>query len=75
MWIVFIATLLNGWQYEPSGLPTALETKHGWVLAGNVDPLSSTTLVSHHATILSDDGLLHQFWKVEEPPLEGPVFY
>ena len=67
---IFVAALLNGRQHGPPGLPTALETVFGWVLAGNAASLSSFNHVSHHATLLSVDDLLRKFWEVEEAPLD-----
>ena len=66
---MFVTTLLYGWRSGPPGFPTALETEFGWVLAGNADPLSSTSdLVSHHVFLSSGDDLLRQFWEAMEPP-------
>ena len=67
---IFVAALLNGRRHSPPGLPTALETMFGWVLAGNAASLSSINLVSHHATLLSSDDLIRKFWEVEEAPVD-----
>ena len=64
---IFIAALLNGQRHSPPGLPTALETVFGWVLAGNC---CFTLFNHHHATLLSGDDLLRKFWEVEEAPLD-----
>ena len=67
---IFIAALLIGQRHGSPGLPTALETVFGWVLAGNAASLSSINLVSHHATLLSSDDLIRKFWEVEEAPVD-----
>ena len=51
---IFIAALRKGWRSGPPELPTALETEFGWVLAGNICPLSSSAdLISHHVNIFA----------------------
>ena len=68
---VFIATLLHGRRQGPPGTPFALETEFGWVLAGNIDPLSTSQVTSYHATVTTGDEILQRFWQLEETPPES----
>ena len=47
--------------------PVAFETKFGWVLAGrtNTSIPSHQGITSHHVAVVSDDDLLHKYWKIE----------
>ena len=72
---VFVSSLLHGRRSGALGSPTALETKFGWVLAGDTHGNVSLPVqhVSHHTTALAGDDMLRKFWELEETPSE-PVF-
>lgn len=64
---IFSDVLLHGRWHGPPGSPTALETRFRWVIAGAVEcEAPQTQLVSNHATTVSTDDLLRQFWETEE---------
>ena len=71
----FVAVLLDGRRSGLPGSPVAFETKLGWVLAGNTDlPSTENTIVTYHASVLTGDDLLREFWELKEnssgkPPL------
>ena len=72
---VFVSSLLHGRRSGALDSPTALETKFGWVLAGDTHGNVSLPVqhVSHHTTALAGDDMLRKFWELEESPSE-PVF-
>jgi len=46
-----------------------LSKQFGWVLAGRINPSISTRHITvHHASLLTDDDIICQFWKIEEKP-------
>ena len=64
---IFVAALLPGRRVGSPGAPVAIETVFGWVLAGRTDSLHPNThITTHHASLLSSDDLLRQFWETEE---------
>ena len=65
-------SLLHGRRTGPPGSPVAFETHFGWVLAGSTDACAPTTQVAtYHASFITGDDLLRQFWEVEDKPLSG----
>ena len=69
---VFVAVLLHGRRTGPPGSPVTFETHFGWVLAGGTDACTPTTQVAtYHASFITGDDLLRQFWEVEDKPLSG----
>ena len=70
---VFTNTLLNGRRSGPPGSPTALQTKFGWVLAGDADTSPTVHVTSHHVSLLTGDELLRRFWEIEELPSNNPL--
>ena len=64
---IFTEVLHQGLRTGPPGLPVAIETEFGWVIAGKVDSSSTAplTVVSNHATVTTDE-ILQQFWDVEK---------
>ena len=65
---VFVGTLRQGRWFGPPGSPSAFETGFGWVLAGRLESLESNHVTSHHASFITGDDLLRQFWEIEESP-------
>ena len=70
---IFVQVLQDGRRNGPPGMPVALETCFGWVLAGEV---SSTVgqhshVTSNHVVVENGDDILRQFWEVEQQPLSG----
>lgn len=67
---IFVVVILAGRRLGPPNSPAALESEFGWVLAGRTDSTTSPVLhaVAHHASLLSGDDLLRQFWVTEENP-------
>ena len=63
---IFSSALLQGRRHGGSNLPIALETCFGWVVTGNVQGNHPQRIISHHASILSDNELLQRFWELEE---------
>ena len=63
----------------PPDTPVALETEFGWVLSGSTDhntggQVNLQAMTFHSMTTsLSGDDILHQFWEIEEPPLNFPM--
>jgi hypothetical protein len=52
------------------GLPSAMSTSLGWVIGGALNKLTLSPVVSRSITTTpSIEGLLQQFWRVEEPPV------
>ena len=70
---VFTNTLLNGRRSGPPGSPTALQTKFGWVLAGDTDTSPTVHVTSHHVSLLTGDELLRRFWEIEGLPSNNPL--
>ena len=74
---VFIEVLMQGRRKGNPGLPTAVETTLGWVLAGEPGvEVSSNHIVSLHTCATSDasgDDILRRFWEIEECIVEAPV--
>ena len=70
---IFVDVLRPGRRTGPPNSPVALETEFGWVLAGSTGPNSPTHHVSHHASLLSGDDILHKFWEIEEKPMMDAV--
>ena len=69
---VFIVVLLHGWQTGPPGSPVTFEMHFGWILAGGTDACAPTTQVAtYHASCVTGDDILRQFWEVEDKPLSG----
>ncbi len=67
---VFVGVILAGRRVGPPNTPVALETEFGWVLAGRTTSSSSpfSQIAIHHASLISGDELLRQFWEIEESP-------
>ena len=63
---IFTEVLRQGLRSGPPGLPVAIETEFGWVIAGKLDSLFTSPL-SNHATVTTDE-ILQRFWEVEEHP-------
>ena len=61
---VFVV-LLHGRRVGPTNTPVAIETKFGWIIAGTVDTVNSTEVVSNHTTTMSED-ISKRFWEIEE---------
>ena len=53
--------------------PVAFQTEFGWVLAGSTGPGPPTHHVTHHASLLTGDDILHKFWEIEEKPMTDEV--
>ena len=49
----------------------ALQTKFGWVLAGNTDPpvTSNLAIVTHLTSVMTGDELTKKIWEYEEVPM------
>ena len=66
---IFTDVLLNGRRNGPPGSPTALETRLGWVLCGNIPIVKqSSAVTAYHSVIETGDDLLRKFWQTEESP-------
>ncbi len=65
----FVEVVRQGRRKGSHDSPTAIETEFGWVLAGSTGSVNSSTIVSHHASVLSGDDILRQFREVEEKPV------
>ncbi len=65
----FVEVVHQGRRKGSHDSPTAIETEFGWVLAGSTGSVTSSTIVSHQASVLSGDDILRQFWEVEEKPV------
>ena len=64
---VFVEVMHHGRHLGVPDSPMAFETEFWWVLAGSADscfPIQQVT--NHHASLVSGDDLLRQFWEVEE---------
>lgn len=46
-----------------------METLFGWVLCGNTEPTTSTSVTVCHASVNTGDNLIQRFWEIEEPPV------
>ena len=65
---VFVAVLLHGRRTGPPGSPVAFETHFGWywqAVPTLVHPLLRLLPIMH-ASFVTGDNLLRQFWKVED---------
>ena len=61
--------MLHGRRRGTPNSPFAFKTEFGWVLAGCTDSCAPANHVAtHHASLLTRDDLLRQFWEVEENP-------
>ena len=59
----------------PQDAPIAIETVFGWVLAGRTAPLNPcSNVLAHHATTLTGDNILRQFWETEEIHDSKPTY-
>ena len=63
---VFVNVLQHGRRIGPPGSPVALQTKFGWVLAGNTDlPVTSNlAIVTHLTSVMTGDELIKKFWEL-----------
>ena len=72
---VFSEVVRHGRRSGVPGSPSAFETDFGWVLAGETSShVSHVSLLTHHTTIDTGDGLLRKFWEIEEQPTECSSF-
>ena len=68
---VFSQVVRQGRRSGIPGSPSAFETDFGWVLAGETSTyVSHLSLLTHHTTIDTGNGLLRKFWEIEEQPTE-----
>ena len=64
---VFSEVVRQGRRSGKPGSPSAFETDFGWVLAGETRThVSYLSLLTHHTTVDTGDGLLRKFWEIEE---------
>ena len=72
---IFSNTLMDGRRSGPPGSPIALQTKLGWVLAGDASTTPSLDITCNHISLRTGDELLYQFWQIEEPPSHDRVVF
>ena len=64
---ILVKVMLPGRWREIPNSPFSFETELGWVLAGGTDSCAPVYHVAtHHASLLTGDDLLRQFWEVEK---------
>ena len=68
---VFVNVLRHGRWIGHPGSPVALQTKFGWVLAGNTDPAvtSNLAIVTHLTSVMTGEELIKKFRELEEVPM------
>ena len=73
---LFVDTLCHGRRAGPAGSPVAIETEFGWAACGGstANPRDvNLHVVSHHASAVCSDDILHKFWEIEESPPNSPA--